>query len=163
MVIFRFSNLYYLTMLPTVKQLYLLISVLAGLWQRTTSLYGSQTSLHSILISLFFHFHRNVPHSFSLFDCISLSYFVFQDKVFMGVRLKDFSWPLYYFQVILLSGISDWTFLVLLIYTSNLPPLDPCQNIELPVTVIAAPSIYHFFRHLHSIKSKPVKHLRAKG
>lgn len=99
MVIFRFSNLYYLTMFPTVKQLYLLISVLAGLWQRTTSLYGSQTSLHSILISLFFHFHRNVPHSFSLFDCISLSYFVFQDKVFMGVRLKDFSWPLYYFQI----------------------------------------------------------------
>lgn len=141
--IFRFSNLCYPIMLPTVKHLYLLISVLAGLWQRTTSLYGSQTSLHSILISLFFHFHRNVPHSFSLFDCISLSYLVFQDEVFLCTRLKDFSWPLYFFQISFLIFKSE-LFSVLLVYTSNLPRLDHCQNIELPITVIATPSIYHF-------------------
>lgn len=116
MVIFRFSDLYYPTMLPTVKHLYLLISVLAGLWQRTTSLYGSQTSLHSILIRLFFHFHRNVPHSFSLFDCISLSCLVFQDKVFMGIRLKDFSWPLYYFQISFLIFKSELSWFCLYIH-----------------------------------------------
>lgn len=160
MVIFRFSTLHYPTMLSTVKHLYLLISVLAGLWQRTTSLYGSQTSLHSILISLFFHFHRNVPHSFSLFDCISLPYLVFQDKVFLVMRLKDFSWPLYYFQNSFLIFKSELGFAYIYIQSATSGSLSKhwtsynsnCNSLYLP-----------FFRHLHSIKSKPVKHLRAKG